>query len=207
MLTIFIILARQPRDVNPSYQGKIRELLKPFLESTSEFCMKTFVDTIEAYEDSKNLFVDKVKPQVKASLSKGNPGKTPYGKGYDRSEKPAPDQQTIQRLKTNAQNKTKKWEVTAWKTHQNDCTTATFGTNSNRICFWCVETECLRSRGEAYRNKGPEFQLKPGAKYAEWREKMDKDTKDMCTNFATLNSRLPGGAKVSKAVLNVQQPT
>ena len=74
LLTIFIILARQPRDVNPGYQGKIRELLKPFLESTSEFCMKTFVDMIEAYEDSKNLFVDKVKPQAKASLGKGNPG-------------------------------------------------------------------------------------------------------------------------------------
>ena len=72
LLMIFIILARLPRDVNPSYQGKIRELLKPYLESTSEFSMKTFVDKIEAYEDSKNLFVDKVKPKAQANLGKGN---------------------------------------------------------------------------------------------------------------------------------------
>ena len=36
---------------------------------------------------------------------------------------------------------------------------------------------------------------------------MDKDTKDMCPNFTALNGRLPGGAKVGKAVLNVQEPT
>ena len=56
-----------------------------------------------------------------------------------------------------------------------------------------------------------------GANYQAWREKMDKDTKDMCPNFTALNGRLPGGAKVGKAVigeakvshasLNIQEAT
>ena len=46
---------------------------------------------------------------------------------------------------------------------------------------------------------------------------MDKDNKDMCPNFTALNGRLPGGAKVGKAIigeakvshapLNIQEPT
>ena len=47
LLAIFIILARLPKDVNASYQGKIRELLTPFLEDMSEFSMKTFVKKLE----------------------------------------------------------------------------------------------------------------------------------------------------------------
>ena len=55
LLAIFIVLARLPKDVNPSYQGKIRELLKPFQESMSEFSMKTFVNKLEEYEEKKPL--------------------------------------------------------------------------------------------------------------------------------------------------------
>ena len=40
-----------------------------------------------------------------------------------------------------------------------------------------------------------------GADYLAWRIKMDKSTKNMCPNFTALNSRLPGGAKVGKAII------
>ena len=42
LLAIFVILARLPKDENASYQGKIRELLNPYLEDMSSFSMKTF---------------------------------------------------------------------------------------------------------------------------------------------------------------------
>ena len=165
------------------------------------FSMDAFINTIEAYEDSKNLFADKAKPTAKASLGKGTPGNNPNGQRNDRSSKPPPSPQVIQKLKTNAQDTEKKWEVSEWKMHQNECTSATFETNALRICYWCIEADCLKSRGETYRNKGKEFQMARGADYPAWRVKMDKNTKNMCPNFTALNGRLPGGAKVGKAVI------
>ena len=104
LLSIFIVLAHLPKDVNPSYQGKIRELLKPFLESMSEFSMKTFVDKLEEYEDSKNLFADKVKTRAQANLGRGSTASNhPTGQfgqaGYDKRTRPSPNPATIKKLK------------------------------------------------------------------------------------------------------------
>ena len=71
LLAIFNILARLPKDVNASYQGKIRELLNPFLEDMSEFSMKTFVKKLEDYEDKKTSSRTRKRPELKPTLGKG----------------------------------------------------------------------------------------------------------------------------------------
>ena len=200
-LTIFILLSRQPKDMNPSYQGKIRELLKPFLNTMVNFSMQDFLNKIEAYEDSKNLFT--AKPKVQANRTSGALG-THQHQTHKNSwaARPAPDPQVIQKLRNDVQDAGKKWEVNDWKTHEVACTQATARTSENRMCYWCIKSECLRTRSDFYRNKGKDFQMQTkGVDYLEWRIKMDKSTKNMCPNFTALNSRLPGGAKVGKAII------
>ena len=98
LLAIFVILARLPKDVNASYQGKIRELLTPYLEDMSSFSMKTFVKLLEDYEDRKNLFGDKEKTKAQANVVKGRESR-PFGsRGYDKATKPKPDPATIKKL-------------------------------------------------------------------------------------------------------------
>ena len=71
-----------------------------------------------------------------------------------------------------------------------------------------MEVECLRKRGEAQRTKGVDYQVQSGkGNYITWRDQMDKDTRDSCPNFALLSRRFVGGAKTSKAVLNIKQTT
>ena len=101
LMAIFIILARLPKDVNASYQGKIRELLTPFLEDMLEFSMKMFFKKLEDYEDKKNLFADKEKTKAQANVGKGREPHT-FGsdgsKGYDKASRPNPDPATIKNL-------------------------------------------------------------------------------------------------------------
>ena len=188
---IFVILARLPKDVEPSYQGKIRKLLTPHIEDMSKFDMKTFIKQMEDYEEKKNLFALKEKTKVQANVGKGKEPNKPFAKAhYDKSKQPKPDQASIKKLRDVVMDESKTWSNAVWENHKNNCHKVTFKTNSYRICYWCIDEACLKKRGEAFKHISPVnyLDMKNGEKYISWRIRMDKGTSDSCSNFAALTS-------------------
>ena len=67
--------------------------------------------------------------------------------------------------------------------------------DSNRLCYWCIESQCLDKRVDhEKKNKGVIYTK--GANYAEFREKLDKATSTMCKKYKTVKARSDTGAEV-----------
>ena len=107
----------------------------------------------------KNLFADKEKTRAQANIGKGRDPHTAVHSGqgfagYDKKSKPNPDPTTIKRLKDTVNDRSTSWDTPTFEAHKTNCHKATYKTNSNRLCFWCIDEDCLKKRGEGFRDTG-----------------------------------------------------
>ena len=159
----------------------------------------------------KNLFADKEKTRAQANIGKGREPRTSgsnnQSRGYDKGSRPNPDPTTIKNLQDAVNNRSKTWDTPAFEAHKTGCHKATFKTNSNRLCFWCIDEGCLKRRGDGFHNAGDTncLDAKNGEKYITWRIRMDANTANSYSNYAGLQSRFKPGVKAGKAATDHPQ--
>ena len=96
------------------------------------------------------LFEIKEKPagnaQANLVLKKG--GK---GTGFAAQDLPPLDKKEIERLKKEAS--TTKFTTASFKAHMKKCNEASWNKQSGRLCYWCIEANCLHGRRKQFINQ------------------------------------------------------
>ena len=92
------------------------------------------------------MFDDKSKPTAPADNAQANvavKGDRPQREGL-----PPMDRKVVEKLKQEAG--AVKFTTVTFKTHSDKCDAASFKKNSGRLCYWCVEEQCLKERMKAW---------------------------------------------------------
>ena len=143
---IFKICDRTPENSNKGYKGKIRELLQPAIEDLALFDIDTFAKGLKKFEEDWGMFADKPKPSAPADKAQANLAI----KGGKPNKKPLPplNPKVMDKLKQEAGSV--RFTTVTFKKHADRVDAASFKKNSGRLCYWCIEEECLRERMRAW---------------------------------------------------------
>ena len=67
--------------------------------------------------------------------------------------------------------------------------------DSNRLCYWCIESPCLKKRAE-HEEKKKGITRNKGENYQDYRLKLDKATNNMCKKYNGVRARREPRAEV-----------
>ena len=186
---IFKIITKAPEYENSGYKGLIRKLLQPALENISMFDLDSICEALKEWESSWDMF--KAKPAVKgdkeaaANLAKGGPKR-------DFSNFPPIDKKRVEQLKQTVAEAN--FTTASFREHSKDVDLVTRGKSGGRLCYWCVEPECLATRTKQWYSKHPSDPK--SSSYREWRSKVDRETSKDCTEYAKIDKRKKQGAVI-----------
>ena len=137
------------------------------------------------------MFEDKPKPSDKADKAAANLAI----KGGKVKDSPPVEKKVVEKLKQEAGSM--RFTTATFKKHAEKVDKATYKTSSSRLCYWCVEEECLKGRMRKwYKEKRNEAKTK---EYATFRHQMDKLTNFMCPKYTEVSRRMEQGAEIYKA--------
>ena len=70
--------------------------------------------------------------------------------------------------------------------------------NSGRLCYWCIETSCLKTRARHWENQS-RGTTQNGELYVDYRKKLDEATNHMCAGYKGIKARSETGAEIFQA--------
>ena len=82
----------------------------------------------------------------------------------------------------------------SFKEHSKNVDAVSKDKNCGRLCYWCIEPECLAARIRQWYLDHPK-EPKLGT-YKEWRSKVDRETSKNCTEYAKIDKRKKQGAVI-----------
>ena len=143
------------------------------------------------------MFEDKPKPSAPADKAQAN--LAIKGGKPDKKQLPPLDPKVMDKLKQEAGSV--RFTTVTFKKHADRVDAASFKKNSGRLCYWCVEEECLRERMRAWYKEEPD--TKKGNDYASFRVKMDKRTNYKCPKYAGIKQRKEPEAEIYNADISI----
>ena len=109
-----------------------------------------------------------------------------------RADLPLMDREVVNKLKQEAGSTI--FTTTSFERHTRKIDKATFNRNSGRLCYWCVEEECLKKRLKKWCRENPN---RKHADYATFRQQLDKSTKSECPRYLEITTRKPNWPRVN----------
>ena len=188
-LCIYKIVTKAPEYENAGYKGKIRELLQPAIENISVFDMDHLCKVLKKWEEDWSMFEDKPKPAEKGDKAAANLAK---GGRIKKEDSPPVEKKTVEKLKQEVAKIS--FTTVTFRKHAKNVDDATFGKNSNRLCYWCLGEECLKGRMKQWFKEKPNEPKIKG--YAVFRTQVDKLTCNMCPKYPEVNQRKEKGAEI-----------
>ena len=139
---IYKIFEKKPEHSNKGYKGKIRELLQPAMENLAAFDIDEFAKGLKKFEEDWAMFEEKPKPSAPADKAQANVAMK--GGKPKKADLPPMDKKVVDKLKQEAGSV--RFTTATFKKHSDKCDAASFKKNSGRLCYWCVDEQCLKER-------------------------------------------------------------
>ena len=122
--------------------------MQPSLENISVFDIDEFSKGLRKFEEEWTMFEEKPKPtaptnDAQVNLATKKEGLKKWVIKVDKEE--------VNRLKKVASSE--KFTTTSFMAHSEKVEAVTWKKDSGRLCYWCIESPCLKKRARQWENK------------------------------------------------------
>ena len=203
---IYKIVTKAPEYENSGYKGLIRKLLQASMENISLFNIDTVCEELKNWETNWEMFEERSKPADrgdKAAANVAEGGAKKVFKRKDLASLPPVEKKELEALKQVAAKAN--FTTTSFREHSRNVDAATLGKNSKRLCYWCVQAECLAGRLSQWYKDHPNEPK--STSYKEFRSKVDRFTNKSCTEYSKIDKRKEQGAVIYTATIEEEGET